>query len=161
MKMVVSGLDGTIAKIELSQSRYDEKKDEFLKRLAEAGAERARVEFNDNWTSRISNDSPVTVEVIQSENGFDIVASGEQVAFIEFGAGVFYNGAESYKGTRPPEVKGIGEYGQGKGKNDAWGYYDANGKLVITRGNPPANAMYYASEEIRRVLVRIAEEVFK
>lgn len=93
-------------------------------------------------------------------NGWRIIAEGRAVFFIEFGAGVYYNGSEPYPEPRPQGIVRIGEYGQGKGKRQAWGFYDTNGDLVITHGNPAAMPMFYASEEVHNRFFEIAREVF-
>ena len=61
---------------------------------------------------------------------------------------------------RPDGIVGIGEYGQGKGKQKSWGYYDDTGELVVTHGNPATLAMWYATQEMEREVIRIAKEVF-
>ena len=65
-----------------------------------------------------------------------------------------------------------GGYGQGKGNQSSWGYYGEagtngriikttdKGDLVITRGNPPARAMYEADKAIMSQILKIAKEVF-
>ncbi len=153
------GLEDALGYIEVLGERLENKLDMLLKRLAEIGVDTAKVHFS-NWSLYISNDSPVNVYAEEAEEGIAVIADGEKVAFIEFGAGVFYNGAESYLGVRPPNVAGIGEYGQKKGQRNTWAYYDSNNILTFTHGNPPANAMYFTSEEIIKSVDRIAKEVF-
>jgi hypothetical protein len=89
------------------------------------------------------------------------VAEGKAVAFIEFGAGVYHNPSEPYPNPRPSGIVGIGEYGKGMGKRKAWGFKDENDELVITRGNPAAMPMWYASEEIKNSVLKVVREVFK
>ena len=103
----------------------------------------------------------VSVSVEPIENGWKIVASGQAVCFIEFGAGVYFNGAEPYPEPRPSGVVGIGEYGQGKGKRDMWGYYDSGGNLVLTHGTPAAMPMHHAGRVMEQEIDRIAREVFR
>jgi hypothetical protein len=55
---------------------------------------------------------------------------------------------------------GIGEYGKGHGKQQAWGFRDESGDLVITRGNPAAMPLWYASEEMRDAIKAKFVEVF-
>jgi hypothetical protein len=104
------------------------------------------------------NDSEVTLKII--ENGYQIVAEGHAVAFIEFGAGVYYNPSEPYPNPRPDGIVGIGEYGKGYGKRQAWGFKNESDELVITHGNPAAMPMWYASEEMRNSILQIARRVF-
>jgi hypothetical protein len=125
-------------------------------RLAINGAQEASVRFA---SAMYDGNNDVEIEVSPTDNGWVIKAKGEAVCFIEFGAGVYHNPGEPYPEPRPAGIVGIGEYGQGKGKRQAWGYYD-NGDLVITRGNPAAMPMWYASTEMQREVSRIAKEVF-
>ena len=104
------------------------------------------------------NDSSVTLEPIK--DGYCIKAEGRAVAFIEFGVGVYHNPGEPYPNPRPNGIVGIGEYGKGYGKRQAWGFRDENGELVITHGTPAAMPMWYASEEIRNAILKTFKEVF-
>ena len=81
--------------------------------------------------------------------------------FIEFGAGVYFNGPEPYPEPRPDGVAKIGEYGQGKGKQNTWGYYDDGGNLILTHGTPAAMPMYHAERTMEQEIKRIAREVFR
>ena len=139
-------------------------KQEFLKRekrlvegLAEIGLKEASVRFT---TAMYDGTNDVSVHLDATENGYVIVADGQAVAFIEFGAGVYHNGSEPYPNPRPDGIVGIGEYGKGHGKRKAWGYLDENNELVITRGNPAAMPMWYASEEIKSSVLKVVREVF-
>jgi hypothetical protein len=139
-------------------------KREFLERekrlvegLAEIGLKEASVRFT---TAMYDGTNDVSVHLDVTENGYVIVADGKAVAFIEFGAGVYHNGSEPYPNPRPDGIVGIGEYGKGRGKQKAWGYLDENQELVITRGNPAAMPMWYASEEIKNAVLKVAREVF-
>lgn len=132
----------------------------FCKKLAQIGAAEAKVRFSD---AIYSGDKDIKVKVKRTQNGWAIVAEGQAVAFIEFGAGVYYNPSEPYPEPRPEGISNIGGYGKGYGKRKAWGYYqdgDKN-KLVITHGNPAAMPMWNARKEMEREITRIAKEVFK
>lgn len=105
------------------------------------------------------NDVKLTAE--PTETGWRITAQGRAVFFIEFGAGVHYNGdTEPYPEERPSGIVGIGEYGEGRGKNDSWRYKASNGEIVKTYGNPAAMPMWKGREAARAALVQIAREVF-
>ena len=144
---------------ELSAYRewVEEKTRELTRRLAELGAYEATVRF-----SRAYYDGPKSIEVSVDPipNGYKITAQGEAVCFIEFGAGVYFNGPEPYPEPRPEGVSKIGEYGQGKGKQAAWGFYDDGGDLHITHGTPAAMPMYHAGRVMQQEMERIAREVF-
>lgn len=133
------------------------KAQELTRRLAELGAREATVRFAGAQYDGVK-DAYVSVE--PTANGYKIVAAGGSVFFIEFGAGVYYNGTEPYPEPRPSGISGIGEYGQGKGKQDTWGYYDDAGGLVLTHGNPAAMPMYHAGRVMRQEIERVAREVF-
>ena len=158
----VEGMKKTLEVVRKQAELSDERKELFLKKLADEFRVSLRVHFNSNWSLYIDNPSPILVGVEREGDGYAVYAQGDQVAFIEFGAGVFYNGSgANYKLGRPPEISGIGEYGKGKGKQNTWGYYDDTGALHLTHGNPPANAFYHASVDTRRKIRDIAREVFK
>lgn len=134
-----------------------EREKRLLEGLAEIGLKEASVRFT---TAMYDGTNDVSVRLDETKNGYAIVAEGKVVAFIEFGAGVYHNGSEPYPNPRPKGVVGIGEYGKGHGKQKAWGYMDENEELVITRGNPAAMPMWYASEEIKNSILRVVKEVY-
>lgn len=130
---------------------------ELNERLAMVAVNEAASRFG-NAIYDGTNDVTLTAE--PTANGWQIVAEGQAVFFIEFGAGVYYNGTEPYPEPRPEGIVGIGEYGKGFGKRKAWGFYSEDGELVITHGNPAAMPMFYAKEEVITQLNEIARQVF-
>jgi hypothetical protein len=135
-----------------------EKKTALLaEKLALIGAREASIRFT---TAMYDGNNDVSITVDPIENGWAIKAQGEAVCFIEFGAGVYHNPSEPYPSPRPDGVVGIGEYGKGFGKRQAWGFYDDADQLVITRGTPAAMPMYYATKEMMDTYKQIAMEVF-
>lgn len=161
MKISISlssaSIDKAIKQLNEYKKWVSEKTDELLFKLAMVGFTRASVRFKSAYYTG-ENDAVIDVE--STPNGYAITASGESVCFIEFGAGVYYNGSEPYPIPRPDGVEKIGEYGKGKGKQNAWGYYDDSGNLVITHGTPAAMPMYYTAKEMKEEVKRIAMEVF-
>ena len=157
MSLSVSSIDNAIAELKAYRSSLERKKDKLLEELANIGVKEASVRFTTAMYDGV-NDSSVTLKNIPG--GYCILAEGKAVAFIEFGAGVYHNPGEPYPNPRPSGIVGIGEYGKGLGKRPAWGFKDESGELVITRGNPAAMPMWYASEEMRSNILRIAKEVF-
>lgn len=90
------------------------------------------------------------------ENGWSVVANGNAVAFIEFGAGVAMG--HGYPGTRPAGIVDIGEYGLGQGKNpDGWWYPTETG-YEHTYGNSPYAAIYNAMQTARSIAPGIIRE---
>ena len=157
MSLSTASIDNAIKELKAFQVSLDQKKDKLLEELANIGVKEASIRFTTAMYDGV-NDSSVTLETIA--DGYCIKAEGKAVAFIEFGAGVYHNPGEPYPNPRPSGIVGIGEYGQGHGKRQAWGFRDESGELVITHGNPAAMPMWYASEEMRSKILKIAREVF-
>lgn len=157
MSLSVDSIDNAIAELRAYQSTLEQKKDKLLEGLARIGVQEASVRFTTAMYDGL-NDSSVTLET--TTGGYVIKAEGHAVAFIEFGAGVYHNSGEPYPNPRPEGIVGIGQYGKGYGKRQAWGFKDESGELVITHGNPAAMPMWYAGEKMRSEILKIAQEVF-
>jgi hypothetical protein len=157
MKMSSSSIHNAIKELKSYRDSLDGKTDKLLKELAYIGVKEASIRFTTAIYDGV-NDSSVTLESIK--DGYCIKAEGKAVAFIEFGAGVYHNPGEPYPNPRPSGIVGIGEYGKGYGKRQAWGYRDESGELVVTHGNPAAMPMWYASEEMRNAILQKFKEVF-
>ena len=157
MSLSSKSIDKAIKELRAYRDSLDAKKDKLFEELANIGVKEASLRFTTAIYDGV-NDSSVTLETIQ--NGYCIRAEGRAVAFIEFGAGVYHNPSEPYPDPRPEGIVGIGEYGKGLGKRQAWGFRDESGELVITHGNPAAMPMWYASEEMRRAIKNKFKEVF-
>ena len=157
MDLSVSSIENAIKELKVFRDSIEIKKRSLLKGLGEIGIREASVRFTTAIYDGV-NDSDVTLEPIS--DGYCIKAEGKAVAFIEFGAGVYHNPSEPYPNPRPSGIVGIGEYGKGHGKRQAWGFRDDSGELVITHGNPAAMPMWYASEEMRKSIVKLFKEEF-
>lgn len=114
-------------------------------------------------TAQYDGDNDVKTQLSAGKT-VKVTASGEAVAFIEFGTGIVYG---AYGGEIPPEVTGRGQYGKGLGKNQSWFYTGnpgtngvvmKNGTSVKTEGNPPAERMLNARN---RMVEKIVENVRK
>lgn len=103
-----------------------------------------------------------------------VICEGKALYFIEFGTGVHYNSGgsdhpwlHSYGsvGKALKDISPIGQYGQGKGKYDAWVYYGQAGTngspfnsdpdKVLTHGNPPNRCIYNAVQSVKQRLPQI------
>ena len=157
MSLDATSIDNAIKELKAYRDSIDRKKEKLLERLGEIGVKVASVRFTTAMYDGV-NDSSVTLEA--ASDGYVIMAEGQAVAFIEFGAGVYHNPGEPYPDPRPSGIVGIGEYGHGRGKRQAWGYPDGSGGVKITRGNPAAMPLWYASEEMRSKILTVAKEVF-
>lgn len=152
-----SSISAAIKEVQAYKAWVVRKTQELTAKLAELGAGEAQVRFAG---AQYDGDNDVSVSVEATDKGYKIVAAGGAVFFIEFGAGVYYNGSEPYPEPRPAGIVGIGEYGKGLGKRKAWGFYDDRGDLVVTHGNPAAMPMLHASRTMRQNVAKIAKEVF-
>lgn len=156
LKLGASSINQAIKELESHKAWVAQKTTELTERLATIGAMEATA-----WFGRAAYDGEkdVAVSVEPIPNGWKIVASGGSVFFIEMGSGVYYNGSEPYP-DRPTGVSKIGEFGQGKGKQNTWGYYSDSGELVLTHGTPAAMPMLHASRVMEQEIRRIAQDVF-
>lgn len=103
----------------------------------------------------------VDVSIDDRGNVTVVVANGEDAVWIEFGAGVHYNGAVGSSPNPYGAELGftIGGYGKGNGRKEKWGFYE-KGELKITRGTPAIMPMARAVTSLCNEFPRIAKEVF-
>lgn len=138
------------------QREISPKLDEVCRRLAELGAQEARMRF----ARGDHGNGGVTVTVEKIDNGYKIVASGHDVYFIEFGTGV--NAGVGYGDSGVPATS-VPVYPGSWSEQHAqefsrYGYWWWQGeKLQGTEAEMP---MYYAGKAIRENEIRIAREVF-
>lgn len=160
----LSSIDDAIKGLERFAKLVEEKEEELRKAVS------ARLDeiINEGFNGNIPGDfyvegMPVSnVKVDHEDYGkFSLViAYGEEAVFIEFGAGVYYNPGDSTHPNMPPQIKHIGTYGKGYGSRQIWGFYDADGTLHLTHGNPASMPMYLGLQQILRELPSIAKTVF-
>lgn len=166
--MTITGCDSVIAALEKYRDKLDTRKETFLRRLAEIGIEVASVKFANAQYDGI-NDVEVPRDPQWDGDKLIISATGQAVAFIEFGTGVHYT--ETH--PKAAEFGAIrGSYGYGRGRQDAWTYKGdpgtdgrvipskSGGTYILTHGNPPARAMYDAAQDMRSRILEIAKEVY-
>lgn len=97
-----------------------------------------------------------------SDNVTFVVSTGEDMVWLEFGAGVHYNGAV---GSKPnplagniSEVSGIGQYGKGRGASDSW-IFSKNGVRYRTHGTPAVMPLFHAIQDVENDFIAIARGV--
>lgn len=145
---------------------------EKTKRLQELIAENIRWNAQEGFSGAIADDiyrggeSPapdVTVTVEEDGDVTVIIASGSDAVFIEFGAGVYHNGAAGSS----PHPKGaengflIGEYGKGMGKRNTWALPGSTkDNPILTHGTPAAMPMYRGLQTALDSIAELAQEVF-
>lgn len=146
------------------QQTYVNRNREFVKRLTEAGI---KVIYMNLWGEGDSEiPEPNTPHVMMGNKSGHMTATlrlrGEDVMFVEFGAGVHYNTPAGSS----PHPKGaelgytIGSYGFGQGANEYWFYEDDDGYTQLSYGTEATMPMWKADMEIRQKFVGIAKSVF-
>jgi len=144
-----------------AQQDIARKSEIYTERLATIGATEASLAFS---RTIYTGQYDFNVSVEPRKRGHSIVASGEDVMFLEFGAGLKHGKGHPWAGgIGEVPMTGPGTYPLGKGHwNDPNGWYlpkDKGG--AHTYGNPPGMAMYRADKAIEEEYARVAQEVFK
>ena len=147
---------------------------ELRERVAELISNQAQATFNSSVADNgfmVINGSPVddtrfgevtvTVEP-QGDNMTLVIANGKDAVFMEFGAGVYFNGAVGSSPNPWGADLGftIGSYGKGNGRKEVWGYRGDDGEIHLTHGAPASMPLYRAVQSASRDIERIAREVF-
>lgn len=152
-----------INEIEVYKRQFIERNEVFVRRLAELG-----IPVIDQNIAAAQGDSDKSHNTYIKINSFGsyseakLVVEGKSILFIEFGAGIRYNGSS---GTSP-HPKGeefgytIGSYGKVQGSKDFWFYYADTGESVMSHGTEATMPVFRASQEIIQNIRRIAREVF-
>ena len=153
-----SSIDAAIQQLQSYQDSLEEKAKLICEKLASRGAVSASLAYARGSTAYTGPvDCEVTVE--PEGDGYKILANGETVLFLEFGAGVTYGGGHPLNGQfgmGPGTYPGQTHAMTGKG----W-YLPKSRGGGHTYGNPPTMAMYNAAQDIRQEIQRVAEEVFR
>ena len=148
MQVVVSGVEHALHTI----SRYadiDRKLQEIAKRLCEIGEPIIKAIHGNHAT--------VTTEA--TKNGYRITASGEDVLFIEFGAGD-QAGSENGSYDAVPASARPGSWSEGHAQQySTLGYWYFGGHKFTTVA--PSPAFYYAYEYMVQNLPQIAKDVLE
>lgn len=146
------------------------RKTELLReKVAERLADEARSGFTgavvDEQILKGGSPSPkyaqVNVSVDNRGSVTVVVAKGEDAVWVEFGAGVYFNGSPGSS----PHPRGvelgmtIGGFGKGNGKKETWGFYE-DGELKLSRGTPARMPMSRAVTTVCNDIQEIAKEVF-
>jgi hypothetical protein len=164
----LSEIDRAIKELNEYKAWVQAKSKELAKRVGEAIAKEAQAGFDasvvDVRLDGSARRAGVHVSVKNDGNLTLVIASGDDVAFVEFGAGVKMNTPVGSS----PHPKGaelgytIGSYGKGMGAREIWGYYaeGADKGLVLTRGTESTKPLYNALVKVAPQVGKIAKEVF-
>lgn len=157
----ISGMDSVTERIKaICDSKISK---EVTSKLADIGEAEATDRFN---AADYAGDNDVVVSVNETSDGHEVVASGSQVLFIEYGTG------------RKQAEHPTGKYKHGSLyttpqalSNDYWLYKGSVGKggyaspfkldldFNITSGVPAQNCMYETEKVIRENIQEVAKEV--
>ena len=171
-----ASVDAAVKEIREYSRWVQSKTIELRERVAELISDQAHFEFHFAIASdtfkvidgnNTHSEGPILANVsVTTEPGNDstlVIAHGSDAVWIEFGAGVHYNGGVgSYPNPLAASagMVAIGTYGKGNGAKEVWGYLDDDGKVHLTRGTPASMPLYKALLEVSRDIVQIAREVF-
>lgn len=112
-------------------------------------------------TAQYAGNNDVILDIQTSGNEAQVIASGEALPFIEYGAGVHYNGNPGgYVHPEPADgIWPIGMYGgaPSKGMKDGW-FVPVQG-IGYTHGTPAQMPMYKAKEAGKEAITEIARSV--
>ena len=126
MSLGGSSIRAALKELASYQAWVRQKTSELTERLASIGAYEATVRFS---RAQYDGEKQAEVSVEPIKNGWKIAASGGSLFFIEFGAGVFFNGPEPYPEPRPDRRIWTG---QGKAKYlgllRRWRQFDFNSR---------------------------------
>lgn len=170
MELSASGIDEAIREIEAFQRELNQRNKEFVNTLAQEGIQTVNDHFpggkvmSEQGIESGSNPThSAHVEDMSSTTraAANMVVEGPDLLFIEFGAGVHYNGAVGSSPHPWGAEMGytIGSYGAGHGEQDTWGY-KGNGGTVLTHGTAASKPVYNAYLDMRNRGRDIAIRVF-
>ena len=156
-------IQNCIKQIEAYRDDLPRKCELFVRRLSELGI--PVIKQNISSSKGDSDKNYYTHVKINSYGTYSqarLIVEGKDLLFIEFGAGVHYNGNPGGSPHPLGREMGytIGSYGKGKGKNDFWFYYKDSGESVKSYGTQATMPVYKAGLEIRSKMLKIAKEVF-
>lgn len=151
----IRGVDDLINQLNSYSNSLQRRTGELCRKLAEMGAVNISLGFSRAiYTGQM--DANVTVEEV-SPTEYKIVAEGETVLFVEFGAGVTYGGGHPQAaefgfgpGTYPGQTHAMTGNGWYLPKDKGGGH---------TYGNPPNMPMYNTAQDLKREIERVAREV--
>lgn len=153
------GIEKIISALDEYERWINDKAQELVRRLADEGMRIAQFGFDIAVYDGV-NDVKVTCED-RGEYVSAVIATGNAVLFIEFGAG-YYLGY----GHPEPMGYGVGTYPGQTHAFDPKGWYlpkavQEETGIKHSIGNPPSMAMYNTVKELEDRLQEIASEVFQ
>jgi len=154
------------------KERINEKLEDVVTEIAKVGLEvvereisKASFTYDEKGIesgSDTEHNSQIRVTSLKGYAHADLIVEGKEILFIEFGAGVYYNGSAGLSPHPKGEEFGflIGSYGKGYGAQKVWGYYADSGELVLTHGTRATMPMYNAFLKMYEEAPKIVKKVF-
>ena len=144
-----------------------DKEVELRERIANMIRTEAEFNFNGAQYNDILGQGFETVRIqvhVENKDKYSVVFTNqEEAVFVEFGAGVYYNGPAG-SSPHPSGAKNaflIGTYGYGYGKYQVWAFKGNNGDWIQTHGTPASMPLYRALQSAIPEIPRLAQMVFK
>lgn len=172
----IDNIDGLIKELTKYKDEIISKVDIFVRRLAEVGIPIIEQNIDAPGDSDPEHYTYIQIRRFGDYAEADLILEGRDILFIEFGAGVHFNGNAGSSPNPTSFKKGqgweyrhkggaelgytIGGYGNHKGLQDSWFYRDELGDKQRSFGTKATMPMYKASMEIITNIRRIAKEVF-
>lgn len=162
------GIDDAIKELDAYKKDIEQKTVKLRKLIGQKIVEYSQQGFDGAMVDDIvngygeSHPAQVKVTISPDETVTIVIAKGKDAVWVEFGAGVYHNGAAGSS----PHPNGaelgltIGSFGEGRGKGKTWGYYDDSNILVLTHGTPARMPMARAVNTVLNDIKAIADEVF-
>lgn len=162
-------IDKAIKELEAYNNSITVKCERLCKRLAEIGMGAAMQRISESPLGKtISISSSITpsnagckaiimaVGEVKQADGYDPINT---LLLVEFGAGIHFNPIPNPKANELG--MGVGTFpGQIHAFDDGWYYMDDDGLWHYTHGTKATMPMYYAGQEMRAMITKIAKEVF-
>ena len=162
MRVTVNSLDPSsflkaAKKVRAYENRVASNNREFLKDLALEGIMEASARLGDEYVApdyvkpQLSTLNPHVMNgKSKGDMSITLRLQGKQAVFVEFGAGIFYNGGKGMIGDSPHPYGvelgfTIGDYGLHLGRNETWSYGGH-----VTHGTPAAMPLYHAGVKIKQ-----------
>lgn len=148
----VQSIDAAIKELRSFQRWVEERLDVLCQRLAEVA--KTEIAVGRGYTEG----GEVEVYTLPVQNGYQVVAAGEAVFFLEYGTGTLA-GTGEYLGV-PPVSTHPGSYSDSMGAG-TYSEWVNNGMVGVYKyTHAPRSGMYYGMKAAKESIMQIAKEVF-
>lgn len=159
ISLSTSDIENLVDELKKYEKSLQEKCIIFTNRLAEIGIKVINIEYG-SGVGDSSKEHQVWYEPETEMIRGKLIVQGEDILFIEFGAGIRFN-----SGNQHPKAHelgyGVGTYpGQTHALDPNGWYYRENGNLHHSLGTEATMPVYKASQKMSEEVERIAKEVF-